>query len=232
MNLKVVVVDDEPIARQGIKSFIEKIDFITFSGEAKNVEELKDVLDHTDVDLIFLDIEMSGLSEIDFVKTYGNTLPLIIFITAYHEYAVESYELHAVDYLLKPVSFDRFVDASNRALDIKTLSDRRNNTNASFYIKQDGRYVKVDPKEVLYISSMQNYVNLHSSDQKKLTIRSTLKEFLSHFDPDDFIMIHKSYIVNKECIESMTATHLTLRGSVQLPIGRKFKPTVKNALLR
>lgn len=232
MKLKTIVVDDEPLARKGVKSLVDKIDFLDFIDEAKDIEGLIKMLSNTSVDLVFLDIEMPGLSGIDFVKTYQDKLPLIIFITAYHDFAVESYTLHAVDYLLKPVSFERFYDAATKALDIHKSEVKPEGLDQPFFIRHEGQFQKIDPKEIRLISSMQNYIRVYQSDSKPLVIRNTLKEFQQRLNLNQFLLVHKSHVVNRSFIESISATHITLQDLGQIPIGRKHKEDIMKKLLQ
>jgi DNA-binding LytR/AlgR family response regulator len=230
MRLKTVIVDDEPIARKGMKSLIDKVDFLEHIDSAKDIDQLLQLLNAHEVDLILLDIEMPGMSGIDFMKTYQGDMQLAIFVTAYHQFAVDSYNLHAVDYLLKPVSFERFSDAMNRA---KTIAEARANNQhpaQPFFIRHEGKFVKIEPKNVLVIASMQNYLKIHSADES-IMIRSTLKEFQRQLGSMQFLMVHKSYIINVDEVESISASHLTVKGFGQIPIGRKFKDDVLARLL-
>lgn len=231
MKLKAVVVDDEPLARKGIKSFVDKIDFLEFAGEAKDIEGLVMKLNETTVDVVFMDIEMPGLSGMDFVKTYENKLPLIIFITAYHDFAVESYAVHAVDYLLKPVSFERFYDAATKALEIKKSEAQQDGTDHPFFVRHEGQFQKVNPKEIRLVTSMQNYIRVYQGDAKPIVVRNTLKEFHQRLNPNQFLFVHKSHVVNRSFIDSITASHVNLSEFGQIPIGRKYKDELMKILL-
>jgi len=229
-KLKCAVVDDEPIARRGLKNFIDKVDFLEFEGFAKDVDTLLQMLSETEIDLIFLDIEMPGISGIEFVKEYTEKLPLIIFITAYQEFAVESYNLHAVDYLLKPTSFERFLDAANRALEIWTIHHSKQGEKDFFFLRHEGLFKKIVKTDIAFISAMQNYVHLHMEVGRPLMVHYSLKSIQSYLD-DNFIMIHKSYIVNLDYVEAVAANTVTLAGHGQVPIGRHYKAEVVPKLM-
>jgi DNA-binding LytR/AlgR family response regulator len=231
MKLKTVIVDDEPVARKGIREFAGKIDFLDCIGEAKDIDSLLGIIEHNDVDLIFMDIEMPGLSGIDFVKTYQKKLPLIVFVTAYHQFAVESYELHAADYLLKPVSFERFSVAAERALEIAKSRHRKPNNDEAFFVRHEGKYQRLDPKNIVYVSAMQNYIRVHLKSEEQLVLRSTLKDFEQQLSSSKFLLVHKSYLINIECVESLASTHIQLQNAGQIPVGRAFKDQVKKQLL-
>lgn len=229
-TLKTVIVDDEPIARQGMETLVAKVKFLEHIGSAKDIEDLRTLLSENEVDLLFLDIELPGMSGIDFVKEFEGKMPLIIFVTAYHQFAVESYNLHAVDYLLKPVSFERFSDAVNRAQNVALNRAKNEATAQPFFVRHEGQFVKIDPMNILVVSSMQNYLRIHSEDES-IMIRSTLKEFQKQLNSSMFLMVHKSYVVNTSQIESISSTHLTVKHFGQIPIGRKYKEDVFATLL-
>lgn len=232
MKLRSIVVDDEPIARAGIVSYLKKIDFLELVGEARDTDELNELLKSNDVDLIFLDIEMPGISGIDFVKNYEGQLPLFIFVTAYHDFAVESYDLHAVDYLLKPASLERLSAAATRALEVYKYRNGDTADGEPFFVKHEGKYEKVDPNEILCVSSMQNYVKLHLKGGGMLVVRSTLKEFQDHLTTRDFLMVHKSYVVNTDHVTSVSSTALEVSEIGQIPVGRTYKEEVLETLLK
>jgi len=229
-KLKCLVIDDEPISRKGIQSFVEKVDFLQFEGSAKDIDELITILNDREIDLLFLDIEMPGISGIEFVKSHSKQLPLVVFITAYHEFAVESYNLAAVDYLLKPTSFERFLDAAHRALEIRTFNQEKADEKDYFFIRHDGQYKKIKKGDVIYISAMQNYVRLHTKGDQTLIVHYSLKA-ISEFLDGKFVLVHKSYIVNLEFVEAVTSTAITLTGQGQVPIGRHYRKKVMPLLV-
>ncbi len=227
MNLiNCVVADDEPLARKGILEFIEKIDFLNVSGTAKDVYELEALLVHREVDLLFIDIEMPGISGIDFIKTYEGRMPLVVFTTAYPDYAVESYSLKAFDYLLKPVSPERFKVTAGRALETLSKVLPLRGQKDYFFVRCDGRYEKLVMSEIVYVSGMQNYVRIHFANGKTLIVHSALKSIYRQLDESRFIMVHKSYIVNLDYIASVSGSHISLAELGQIPIGRHFKASI------
>lgn len=231
-RLTCVVVDDEPIARKGIRSFVERLDYLDFIGFAKDIDELIQILKTTTIDLLFLDIEMPGLSGMEFAQTYEEKLPMIIFVTAYHEYAVESYNVHAVDYLLKPVSFDRFKLSAERALEIASSKSPDSSSRDSFFLRHDGKFLRVNYREIVYLSAMQNYVRIHLMNHKQLVVRYTMKTIMEFLDPDRFLTVHKSYIVHKDHVEAVSSGYLSMAGYGQIPIGRTFKDDVLPKLIK
>ncbi len=232
MKLRSIVVDDEPLARSGLRSYLEQIPLVEVVGEAGDTDQLSEILERESVDLIFLDIEMPGLSGIDFVKKYEGDLPLFIYVTAYHDFAVESYELHAVDYLLKPVSPDRLTAAVQKAQEVYRFRAGAIGTDDPFFVKHEGKYEKVDPGEILCVSSMQNYVKLHVKGGEMLIIRSTLKEFQQQLGADNFLMVHKSYVVNTDHVRSVSSSGIEINELGQIPLGRTHKDKVLDIILK
>ncbi len=226
MNLiNCVVADDEPIARKGILEFIDKVDFLNVAGTAKDVYELEKLLGQREVDLLFIDIDMPGVSGIDFIRNYEGRMPLVVFTTAYPEYAVESYSLKAFDYLLKPVSPERFRMTAERAMDTLSVLMPKEKKDY-FFVRCDGKYEKLVMSDIVYISGMQNYVKIHFSSGKTMVVHSALKSIYRQLDENRFIMIHKSYIVNLDYIASVSGSHVSLTELGQIPIGRHFKASI------
>ena len=144
---------------------------------------------------------------------------------------MESYTLHAVDYLLKPVSFERFYDGAKRALDISKSNDSDNKEDSTFFLRHEGAFKRIDPEQIAYVSALQNYTRIHDTDDSQLIVRYTLKGIVDLLDPEQFIMIHKSYVVNMKHVDSISGSNLTITGKGQLPIGRKYKEEVVKRLL-
>jgi DNA-binding LytR/AlgR family response regulator len=223
-----IVIDDEPLARQGMEINIKKMPNLHFIGCFSNPLDATPTLEQHNVDLIFLDINMPEISGLDYVKTLIHT-PLIIFATAYPQFALDSYELDAVDYLLKPIRFDRFVKAVNKAqnyLDLLKSKEGNNNEiqsiNQDFiYVKADRKYYKIDFKDILYIEGLKDYVILHTSDRKIVTAMN-LKTIFDQLPQLQFARISKSYIVNIEHIVSFDNVSIYLN-STELIIGTSYK---------
>ncbi len=224
--LNCLIVDDEPLARKQIEAYVERVPFLTLVGTARNPMLAKEVLEAEMVDLIFLDIQMPHMSGIDFLKN-NDIFQQIVVITAYPEYALDGFDLEVTDYLMKPVAFERFLKASNKALAkvsgssmIKSISDKPD----FLYIKCNQRYEKVWLADILYIESMLNYINIITK-QRKFTVYSSLKAIESSLPPDQFIRIHKSYMVAIHHVNSIDGRHLQVMGH-QLPVSRSNKQAV------
>lgn len=234
MKLRCLIVDDEPLAHDVILRYLEDIPFLEKAGQCYLATEAFAFLSHHAVDLIFLDIRMPKLSGLDFLRTL-NQRPLVVITSAYEEHALESFELEVVDYLLKPFRFDRFLKASNRALEQHTL---RRQGGASppppvaaqeaepLYIKSDKKLVQMQLDDVYYLESLGNYVKVWGRDQFLLTQR-TLGSFEEQLPADAFIRIHKSFILNKKFVHYIEGNMIRLLNGKVLPLGKTFKHVIK-----
>lgn len=226
---KCLIVDDEPMARDIIRRYVEKIPTLQVAGECGNAIDALMFLQEQKIDLIFLDIQMPHLSGTEFVKSLRKT-PKIIFTTAYKEYALEGFELDVVDYLLKPISFDRFLRAINKAFPQKE-DDTETNTSISsatdkkinsgfIYLKADRKMIKVMLDDILYIESARDYLKVHTSNNSIIT-RQTISSIEAMLSDSEFIRIHRSFIVAIKKIDSFT--HETVEiGTHELPIGKFY----------
>jgi len=224
-----LIVDDEPIARQGLAEHIRQVEFLNPIAECKSAIEAANWLQHKNVDLIFLDIQMPKLTGIDFVKNLAAP-PLIIFTTAYSQYALEGYELDVLDYLVKPISFPRFLKAALKARDyidarIKTAN---NAADDFFFIKCDQRLEKIMIADVLYIEGMANYIIVHTKQKKYITYL-TFKGIEEQLPPNMFIRIHKSYLVAITAIRSIDGAEVILDNS-SLPLSKNYKEEVMDRI--
>jgi DNA-binding LytR/AlgR family response regulator len=223
-----IVIDDEPLARQGMQMHIKNMPQLTLMGSFSNPLDAVSILQQNTIDLIFLDINMPEMSGLDFVKTLVHS-PLVIFATAYPQYALDSYDLDAVDYLLKPIRFERFVKAVNKAQNYMDLlqSSESNETHIEsvnhdfIYIKADRKYFKVAFKDILYIEGLKDYVIIHTPVRKVVTAMN-LKTIFDQLPPSVFARISKSYIVNTEHIVSFD-TFTVYLNNTELPVGNNFR---------
>lgn len=226
MKIKCIITDDEPIARKGLQGYVGKIDFLELVAVCEDAIHLNAALKEKDTDLIFLDIEMPGVSGIDFLKNVSNP-PKVIFTTAYEKYAIAGYELDVLDYLLKPIPFERFLKASNKAFDYFNAAERKAET--YFFVKAGNRLEKINFSEILFVEAMENYVAIYLTG-KKIVIYSTLKGILESLPANDFIQSHKSYIVNKNAIKSIEGNILNI-SVYQIPVSKYMKEEVLKKIL-
>lgn len=226
-TIKCVITDDEPIARKGLQGYIDKIDFLELVGVCEDAIQLNSLLKQQQVDLLFLDIEMPYVTGIDFLKSTPQA-PKVIFTTAYEQYAIKGYELDVLDYLLKPISFERFLKAANKAYDYFVSASAKE---ASYlFIKTDNKLEKVNLDELLFVEAMENYVALYTADKKLLT-HSTLKALQEKLPPGQFIQPHKSYLVNVQRIQSIEGNILHIAGKYQIPISKYQKEEVMEKIV-
>jgi DNA-binding LytR/AlgR family response regulator len=225
-----LIVDDEPIARKGLQEHIRQIDFLHLVAECKNAMEAASWLNKKNIDLIFLDIEMPQINGIEFLKSLP-FIPLVIFTTAYPQYAIDGYELDVLDYLLKPISFNRFLKA---ALKAQEAMQKKNNNKALpvtqdfFFIKSNQKIEKINIADMLYAEAMSNYVIVHTR-QKKHIIYITFKGLEEQLPQPLFIRIHKSFIVSINAIRTIDGNEIILE-SGSLPLSKSYKEEVMNRI--
>lgn len=232
MKLKCIAVDDEPRALEVIKEYIEKIPFLKLCDTFRNPLKAFEYVKQNKVDLIFLDINMPNLSGIQFIKSLTNK-PNIILTTAYSEYAVESYGLDVLDYLLKPIEFDRFVKAANKAYDNSQIkeneevklpqSDESNQSKAKdfIFVKSGTQLLKIDIDQIKYIKGLGNYMSLYLEDKKVLAL-AKMSEILDMLSSYPFARVHKSYIVNLTKIKTVE-NHRIRIGETLIPISNSYR---------
>jgi len=226
-EVKCLIIDDEPLAQDVIENYLESFSFMRLIAKCDNALIALEWIKKQKIDLIFLDVSMPFLSGIDFIRTLRNP-PAIILTTAHKEFAVESYELNVLDYLLKPISFERFLKAINK-LNIDTseiikpgIIDIKNDS--FIYVKSEKKNVKILLKDILFIESLKDYIKIHTIDKTIVTQVpiSTIEQRL----PDNFLRIHRSFIVAKDKITAYTQHDLEI-GKFQIPIGRNYKAIVQ-----
>jgi len=226
-----IIIDDEPLARKGLKEYIREVEFLELAGDFDNPVKASDILLSKQIDLIFIDIQMPKITGLEFIKTLLHP-PQFIFTTAYPQYALEGFELNAVDYLLKPFSFERFLKAVNKAK-LHVENGKRNPADAKksdhFFIKTDSKLVKIKYDDILFVEALQNYVCIFTSEKKYITYL-TFKAIEENLSQDQFLKIHKSFIVSIPKIESIEGNEIRI-GNHSLPISRASKDEVMEKIL-
>jgi DNA-binding LytR/AlgR family response regulator len=223
-----LVVDDEPIAREGMKEYISQVDYLYLVAECKSGAEAAGLLYKNKIDLVFLDIQMPNLTGIEFVKALAGP-PLIIFTTAYPQYAIEGFELDVMDYLLKPISFARFLKSIEKVQSyLKTKDNNVNITNEFFFIKCNGKIEKIFTADVIYMEAMANYVIIHTQQKKYITY-ITFSGICRRLPDNLFMRIHKSYMVAVSAIKTIDGDEV-ITSTVRLPFSKSYKEKVMNKI--
>ena len=226
-----VIVDDEPLAREGLIDFVQDVEFLNLAGTCENPVQLTRFLESNPVDLIFLDIQMPKMSGLDFLKITKNP-PMVILTTAFPNFALEGFQLNVLDYLLKPITFDRFFMAVNKARDYQrflqfsSASEREKPAVAEdyFFIRCGNKYEKIFFDDVLYLESMQNYVNIFTIKGKYTTLIN-LKTLEQNFDNNSFVRVHKSYMVSIRKIDKIEGNEIYIQ-SFRIPLSRSYRDQV------
>jgi DNA-binding LytR/AlgR family response regulator len=232
MSINCIIIDDEPLARKGLKEYITDVDFLNLVGEFDNPLKAAELISRGEVQLLFLDIQMPKITGLDFFKTLQNAPP-VIFTTAYPQYALEGFEVNALDYLVKPISFERFFKAVLKAkefYEVRETNTKEADTAEYFFIKADNKLVKILFDEVLYVEALQNYVTIHTQSKKYMTYL-TFKSVEDYLPADKFLKVHKSYIVAASKIESIEGNDIKI-GQQHIPISRNQKDEVMDKLLK
>lgn len=227
MKVRCLLVDDEPLAIQLIQNHIGQLDTFEVVGTCSNAIKALEVLRSVPVDLLFLDIKMPQITGIDFLKTLKNP-PAVIITTAYREYAIEGYDLDLVDYLLKPITFDRFFKAVDRYLRLKKPVAKPEISAPAIqqflHIKAGGKFHNLNKEELLYVESLKDYIVIHCTD-KKITAKYKIGDLEEELGETVFLRIHRSFIVNLKKVTAFTAYDVEI-GSKELPIGASYKEYV------
>lgn len=235
MNINCIIIDDEPLARTGLKEYIADIDFLNLAGEFDNPLGATELIGTGEVQLIFLDIQMPKITGLDFFKMLKNP-PAVIFTTAYPQYALDGFEVNALDYLVKPISFDRFLKAAMKAKEYyevrqenKTAGGTTGNSEY-FFIKADNKLVKILFDDILFVEALQNYVTIHTGSKKYISYL-TFKSVEDYLPTNLFIKVHKSFIIAASRIDSIDGNEIRM-GDHRIPISRSLKDEVTEKLLK
>lgn len=227
MEVRAIIIDDEPLAQDVIKQYAQKIAHLKIVATCNDAICAHQEIQNQEVDLLFLDINMPKLSGISFLKTLKNA-PLVIFTTAYSEYALEGFELNAIDYLKKPFSFERFCKAFYRAEELLLLkqepeknAETISSNNEFVFVKSNKKSVKVNFNDILYIEGLGDYIKIHTNTDRLVTNLS-MKKMLSILPHDSFYRIHKSFIISINNIESLEGNMVAIQGK-KLPIGNSYR---------
>lgn len=239
MEINTLIVDDEPLALDVLETYLDRMPELKLVKRCANAFEANEALSTHHVDLMFLDIQMPQLTGIDFIKTLKNP-PLVIFTTAFPNYAIEGFELDAVDYLLKPISADRFMKAANKAIEqiklrqAKSGADHPEDSNEFIFVKADKKYIKVKYDEIVYIEGLKDYVIIKLLVGRVITLQ-TMKSLEDKLPPKLFKRIHRSYIINLDKINAIVGNMVEVLENGKpkhLPVGKNYRDDLLDMVQR
>ncbi|WP_297821915.1 LytTR family DNA-binding domain-containing protein [Segetibacter sp.] len=228
--LNCIAVDDEPLALALLEDNITKVPNLHLMATCRDAFEATKVLQENNIDLVFIDIQMPGLTGLQFIKTLAKK-PMVILITAYKQYALDSYDLDVVDYLVKPVAIDRFMKACNKAAELHQLKAQNKesstaNTSDHFFLSVDYSLLKVFFNDILYIESLRDYVKVHlKSTNKPIVARMTLRFLEEQLPQSKFIRIHKSYLLSIDSISAIRKNSVFIK-DIELPVGETYRDVI------
>ncbi len=232
MKLRCLLVDDEPPALEILQSYADVVDSLTVVGTCANAVQAFGVLQDQPVDVLFLDIKMPKLLGTDFVRSLRNP-PKVIFTTAYREYALDGYDLDVVDYLLKPIAFERFLRAVSKLTRPDAPPPEREsfapNAEAFLYFRADRKMVKVLTRDILFVESLKDYVKIVTATGKPLVVKQTISALEAMLPAGQFVRTHRSFVVALDKIAAYTPTYVEVAGQ-EVPVGRLFQKEVERAL--
>jgi DNA-binding LytR/AlgR family response regulator len=224
--IKCIIVEDEVLAQQVIQSHLAKTPQLELVAICQNALEARDVLETKEVDLIFLDLQLPGMTGLHFLRSFPDP-PLVIITTAYAEHALESYEFNVFDYLLKPISYERFFKAINKLLNGRLISQptpAKEDWGDHVFIKSGSKFFKVNFSEIIYVQGMRDYLQIHTKEHR-LVIHQTMNEFEKSLPSRQFIRVHKSYLVAVHHIKIIYGNSIEV-DQVTIPIGNNYKNNV------
>lgn len=230
-QLNCLIVDDEPLARKGLKDFAEQLD-LNVVGEAKNAEQAMHYLSKNKLDILFLDIEMPGMSGIELLESLPSR-PAVIMTTAFQNYALKGFDLEVQDYLLKPISFERFQKGVRKAseyLSYKVKKEMANHSEEHVFLRSEGKLYKLKIEEILYIQALQNYVQCFTKERRYIS-HITMKAMEEQLPDSLFVRIHKSYLINTLNLGKIDGNEVEVAGQ-NLPISRNYKESAYKKILK
>lgn len=225
--LKCMIVDDEPLALEILESHIKKCDNLKLIAKCSNAIEASEAINREKPDLIFCDIHMPEISGIDFMKSIQNSGILVVFTTAYSEYAVDAFTLDALDYLLKPVSFERFKKSVDRAEEYFSIKNKTEQPSAEMsdghmFVKADSKMIKINYDDIWYVEAFADYVKIYTSEDKRIVTLQTMKNMEQSLPADKFARVHRSYIVAINKVLAIGAHEVKI-GNKNIPLGKNYK---------
>lgn len=227
MSIRCIAIDDEPLAVKKIAGYIQKVPFLDLVAECRSASEAMSIMDSTNVQLLFIDINMPDINGMEFVKSLTNK-PYVVFTTAYSEYAVEGFQVEAVDYLLKPITFSNFLKAANKVknlIDLKTVVQPESiNANADYlFVKSDYKLMRINLGDIKYIESQHEYIKIHLVNENPIITMLSMKSIEENLPSDRFMRVHRSFIVNLAKISVIERSRIVFDGNVYIPVSDQYK---------
>lgn len=225
--IRCIAIDDEPLAVKKIAGYIQKVPFLELVAECRNAAEALSIIDSTDVQLLFIDINMPDISGMELVKSLKNK-PYIVFTTAYSEYAVEGFQVDAVDYLLKPITFTNLLKAANKVKNLIELT--ANNQKESIkttanhlFVKSDYKLIRIELNDIKYIESQHEYIKIHLVNSNPVLTQLSLKSIEEQLPPDRFMRVHRSFIVSLARVSVIERNRIIFDGNIYIPVSEQYK---------
>jgi DNA-binding LytR/AlgR family response regulator len=235
MQIRCIAIDDEPLALKQIGAYIEKTPFLSLTALCNSAIDALEIITSDKTDLIFVDINMPDLNGMDFVKSLKEK-PGIIFTTAYSEYALEGFKVDAIDYLLKPISYNDFLRAVNKAKLLLRSPEQRNDvaraSSDHLFVKSEYKIMRIELSDIKYIESMHEYVRIHLVNEKPVMTLISMKTIEEQLPEERFMRVHRSYIVNKEKIKIVERNRIIFDNNVYIPVSDQYKAAFQEFINR
>jgi len=227
MNIRCIAIDDEPLAVKKIAGYIQKVPFLELVAECRSALEAMSIMDTTDIQLLFIDINMPDISGMEFVKSLTNK-PYVVFTTAYSEYAVEGFQVEATDYLLKPITFSNFLKAANKVKNLIELTANNQKetvktTANHLFVKSEYKLIRIELDDIKYIESQHEYIKIHLVNSTPVLTQLSLKSIEEQLPSDRFMRVHRSYIVNLAKISVIERNRIVFDGKIYIPVSEQYK---------
>lgn len=227
-NLSCIIIDDEPLYAELLEMYIERIPFLSLTATCNNGLDALALLNKTPVDLVITDINMPNLTGVQFAQVIKNK-SLVIFISSFPEYAVDGFELNVVDYLLKPVAFERFLQAAQKALQASQLLQKPDADAGFVFVKTAGKLVRVDIDDILYIEAKKEYINIVIKGNRQLLTLQSMRSMEQVLNKNRFIRVHKSYIVAVDKIDEIERSRIVIQNNY-IPVGDSYREQFYNVI--
>jgi two-component system LytT family response regulator len=227
MNIRCIAIDDEPLAVKKIAGYIQKVPFLELVAECRSASEAMSIMDTTDIQLLFIDINMPDISGMEFVKSLTNK-PYVVFTTAYSEYAVEGFQVEVTDYLLKPITFSNFLKAANKVKNLIELTANNQKetvktTANHLFVKSEYKLIRIELDDIKYIESQHEYIKIYLSNNTAVMTQLSLKSIEEQLPPGRFMRVHRSYIVNLAKISVIERNRIVFDGKIYIPVSDQYK---------